>query len=80
MDNEYLTADDLAKMFNLTPHGIRKLAREGKIPGKQIGKAWRFKKSEIEAWWAGAELEPAKPALTVKEILDKKLRPRKEDK
>ncbi|NLI12908.1 MAG: hypothetical protein GX425_09850 [Peptococcaceae bacterium] len=42
--------------------------------------AWRFKKSEIEAWWAGAEPEPVKPAPTVKEILDKKLRPGKEDK
>jgi exodeoxyribonuclease-3 len=28
----------------------QRLARRGKVPGVQIGKLWRFRRSELNAW------------------------------
>ena len=39
-----------AKFLNLHPVTLREFARAGRIPGIQIGRAWRFRLSTLDAW------------------------------
>lgn len=48
MTKEMLTAEEVAKYLRLHPYTIRRLAREGKLPGFKIGGQWRFKKESFE--------------------------------
>lgn len=48
-EHEFMTASEVAALFRLTPQGVTKLARAGKIPGFQLGREWRFNRAEILA-------------------------------
>lgn len=45
--NDIITIKELAEIWNLRPTHIRKLAREGKIPGVKAGMFWRFSRTEV---------------------------------
>ena len=47
---ETFTPNDLAKMLNLHPFTVTRLAREGKIPAFKVGGVWRFRKDQFERW------------------------------
>ncbi len=47
---ETFTPNDLAKILNLHPFTVTRLAREGKIPAFKVGGVWRFRKDEFEKW------------------------------
>lgn len=50
MTAEFLTAEDVAALFKVTPQQIRSLARAKKLPAIRLGKLWRFERSAILAW------------------------------
>lgn len=50
MDSEIMTIREVADYLKINDKTAYKLVAEGKIPGFKVGGAWRFKKSEIEAW------------------------------
>ena len=47
---ETFTPNDLAKILNLHPFTVTRLAREGKIPTFNVGGVWRFRKDQFERW------------------------------
>ena len=52
-----MTTQDVAKYLKLHPITICKFAGEGKIPGVQIGRVWRFDKEVIDRWIGGRQPE-----------------------
>lgn len=40
MDKEILSAQDVATLLNLSEQTVRRLFRDGEIPGRRVGKAW----------------------------------------
>jgi len=44
------TAEEIAKYLRVHPYTVKRLARQGKIPGFKIGNQWRFDAEEIEEW------------------------------
>ena len=42
------TAEEIAKYLRVHPYTVKRLARQGKIPGFKIGNQWRFDAEEIE--------------------------------
>ena len=46
-DAEILTVGQVSKLLKLHQRTIYKLVRNGTIPGRRVGKSWRFLKSEI---------------------------------
>ena len=50
---ETFTPNDLAKILNLHPFTVTRLAREGKIPAFKVGGVWRFRKDQFEQWIQG---------------------------
>lgn len=60
MDNEILTVDQAAELLQMHPYTVRKLLRDGRIPGRKLGpKEWRVSKAELVAFISAGE--PAKP-------------------
>ena len=45
--DEILTVSQVSKLLKLHQRTIYKLVRNGMIPGRRVGKKWRFLRSEI---------------------------------
>ncbi len=45
-----LDSDEAARIMNVHPKTLQKLARKGVVRGLHIGKLWRFRASAIEDW------------------------------
>lgn len=50
---EVLTLAEAAAFLRLCSHTVSKLARAGQIPGRRIGREWRFLRSELEKYLHG---------------------------
>ncbi len=50
-NEELLSATEVAEMLNVHPITIGKWLREGTIKGSKLGKIWRVKRSEVEAFF-----------------------------
>lgn len=48
----YLTVRQVAEKLQLSEKTIRRLISKGNLPGKQIGRAYRVPKSELDAFLA----------------------------
>ena len=44
---ETYTVEEVAEALKLHPYTVRRLCREGKIPGFKFGGQWRFQKESI---------------------------------
>lgn len=44
---DYMTVDEVAAYFGISPETVRRLARSGKLPAYRIGKLWRFNIEDI---------------------------------
>lgn len=45
-----ITADQAAKLLKLHPKTLKRLAQVGELPGMKIGRVWRFRESELDAY------------------------------
>ena len=45
-----LTTQDVADLMTMNVQEVRRLVREGRIPARRIGKAYRFFRDEIVLW------------------------------
>ncbi|QQS25179.1 MAG: helix-turn-helix domain-containing protein [Actinomycetota bacterium] len=43
-----LTAEEVGELLRLSPATIRRLAETGELPGRKLGKVWRFSSQAIE--------------------------------
>lgn len=54
-----LTVEQAAEKLQLTPKTCRKLLKEGRMPGRKVGRAWRVLETDLESWVGGAQ--PVQP-------------------
>ena len=45
-----LDSEEAAAIMRIHPKTLQKMARQGVVRGVHVGKLWRFRVSEIEAW------------------------------
>ena len=45
---ETYTIEEVAEALKLHPYTVRRLCREGKLPGFKVGGQWRFHKESID--------------------------------
>ncbi len=45
-----LTTQDVADLMSMNVQEVRRLVREGRIPARRIGKAYRFFRDELVIW------------------------------
>ena len=49
-DDHYLTTDELLDYLHINLRTIYRLIKAGKIPAVRVGRQWRFRKRDIDAW------------------------------
>jgi len=49
-DKAVMNTEEAAELLGLSPYTIREFAREGRIPGRKIGKEWRFSRQALLRW------------------------------
>ena len=49
-NREVLTVDGAAEFLGMSPYTIREMARRGDLPGRKIGKEWRFLREALVEW------------------------------
>src|SRR5438045_5904940 len=62
IDDPFLTTDEVLAYLNLNLKTVYRLIKAGKIPAVRVGRQWRFRKSDIDAW-----LDSQRPRGTVRE-------------
>lgn len=51
MDDRWISIEELAEYLGVNKDTIRNwIKKDTDIPASKIGKQWKFKKSEIDAW------------------------------
>ena len=52
---EIMTPHEAAEYLNLNIRTIYHLAKNGKLPGRKVGRRWRFKKDVLDKWLSTRE-------------------------
>jgi excisionase family DNA binding protein len=64
-----IDSNEAAKLLRIHPKTLQQMARDHKLPAIRIGKFWRFRTSELDAWlrsavnWPGYAYRPNKEDL-----------------
>jgi|GEM_PF-2120627 len=63
-NNRIMTIEELSDFLKLSVRTVYQMVTEGTIPGRKIGKQWRFDREKILAWFnnSGDDLAAAHPA------------------
>ena len=46
----FLKTEDVLGYLKTTPRTIYRLIRSGELPAVRIGRQWRFRRSDLDAW------------------------------
>src|SRR4029077_1625315 len=60
IDETFLTTEEVLEYLQVNLRTVYRLIKAGKIPAVRVGRQWRFRKSDIDAWLA----RPPAPAGT----------------
>jgi excisionase family DNA binding protein len=58
VQDEVLTLDEAAALLKVSPDAVQALAKSGALPGRRVGKEWRFSRQAVIAWLAGGDTLP----------------------
>jgi excisionase family DNA binding protein len=50
MDDVFLTTDEVIAYLQVNLRTIYRLLKAGKLPGVRVGRQWRFRKADVDAW------------------------------
>lgn len=49
---EVMSVRELAQFLRISVHSVYRLAEQGKLPGRKVGKHWRFHRGVVIEWLA----------------------------
>jgi excisionase family DNA binding protein len=49
-DESFLTTEEVLEYLNVNLRTVYRLIKAGKIPAVRVGRQWRFKRADIDAW------------------------------
>jgi excisionase family DNA binding protein len=47
---EVLDVEEVADLLSVSPWTVREQARQGRLPGRKVGKEWRFSRQGLLEW------------------------------
>src|SRR4051812_9384594 len=53
MDETFLTTEEVLEYLQVNLRTVYRLIKAGKIPAVRVGRQWRFRKRDIDAWLDG---------------------------
>ena len=82
MDDTFLTTEEVLEYLQVNLRTVYRLIKAGKIPAVRVGRQWRFRKRDIDAWLdsqrlrGGARVTAVPPATGAPAPRDAAARPR----
>src|SRR5687767_1050555 len=81
IDETFLTTEEVLEYLQVNLRTVYRLIKAGKIPAVRVGRQWRFRKRDIDAWLdsqrpRGAGARAAAPAPTATRPAATSTRPR----
>ena len=64
IDEAFLTTDDVLEYLQVNLRTVYRLIKAGKIPAVRVGRQWRFRKTDIDAWLEMERSRGARPVRT----------------
>jgi excisionase family DNA binding protein len=64
MDESFLTTEEVLDYLQVNLRTVYRLIKAGKIPAVRVGRQWRFRKRDIDAWLETQRPRPARPPGT----------------
>ena len=52
---EVLNVDEAAELLGVSPWTVREQARVGRLPGRKVGKEWRFSRQALLDWLSNGD-------------------------
>ncbi|HUR33449.1 MAG TPA: response regulator [Vicinamibacterales bacterium] len=59
IDETFLTTEEVLEYLQVNLRTVYRLIKAGKIPAVRVGRQWRFRKSDIDAWLDSQHTRPA---------------------
>jgi len=59
-DEVFLTTEEVLEYLQVNLRTVYRLIKAGKIPAVRVGRQWRFRKRDIDAWLDGQRASPAR--------------------
>lgn len=53
MEHELLTCEEAATYLRVHPRTVGRLLKAGRLPGVKVGRQWRLRKADLDAYLAG---------------------------
>ena len=67
-NSDILTVEEAAELLKIPRSSVYKLAQEGKIPAKKVGRHWRFHRGVLLRYVAGVP-NPDAPILSLEPMI-----------
>jgi excisionase family DNA binding protein len=64
IDEAFLTTDEVLEYLQVNFRTVYRLIKAGKIPAVRVGRQWRFRKTDIDAWLEMERSRGARPVRT----------------
>jgi excisionase family DNA binding protein len=61
-DDVFLTTEEVLEYLQVNLRTVYRLIKAGKIPAVRVGRQWRFRKADIDAWLESQRPRVARPA------------------
>src|SRR5881628_3339589 len=68
IDETFLTTEEVLEYLQVNLRTVYRLIKAGKIPAVRVGRQWRFRKRDIDAWLDGQRASPARAAVRAEPI------------
>jgi excisionase family DNA binding protein len=62
MDESFLTTEEVLDYLQVNLRTVYRLIKAGKIPAVRVGRQWRFRKRDIDAWLESQRPRTSRPA------------------
>src|SRR6187431_3845699 len=61
-DESFLTTEEVLAYLNVNLRTVYRLIKAGRIPAVRVGRQWRFRKTDIDAWLESQRPRVPRPA------------------
>ena len=64
IDETFLTTEEVLEYLQVNLRTVYRLIKAGKIPAVRVGRQWRFRKTDIDAWLERERSHSVRPAVS----------------
>ena len=65
IDEAFLTTDEVLEYLQINLRTVYRLIKAGKIPAVRVGRQWRFRKTDIDAWLERERSHGGRPVISL---------------